>query len=221
LGYYGRDHRAVTELVPNLSQEGLHPEDWEKQETGAFAIHKLSPGGHTLQLMGRLPSGEIVYSDGMDFVAEKGQEYKFTLEMKPGIRLEGRLDDNVPRPVKNGRVLISVRPKEFPAFLVPEDYQTMYEQYGYFYFWKTYRPINEDGTFVFESIPPGEVDVIVHGDGFASKSIGQVKNRINSVLVDGPKIGIPQPFPLAGPITKIEVVTESTDGIDCHPGGYH
>ena len=70
-----------------------------------LAYHKLSPGGHLLQLMGRLPSGEIVYSEGFAFTAEKGKDYNFALEMKPGIRLEGRLDDQVPRPVKNGRVL--------------------------------------------------------------------------------------------------------------------
>jgi RNA polymerase sigma factor (sigma-70 family) len=209
-GYIGSDHQPVTELVPNLSEEMILPEDWQKKDNGTYAFHKLSPGGHTLQLMGRLPSGNIVYSEGFDFNAEKGKEYNFAVEMKPGIRLEGRLDDQVPRPVKNGRVLISVRPKEFPAFLVPEDYGKMTDQYGYFYFWKTYRPINEDGSFVFESVPPGEVDVIVHGDGFVSKSIGQVKNRVNSGLMDGPKIGIPQPFPLVAPITRIEVVTEPT-----------
>ena len=182
-----------------------------------FAFHKLSPGGHLLQLMGRLPSGKIVYSEGFAFTAEKGKENTFALEMKPGIRLEGRIDDQVPRPVKNGRVLISVRPKEFPAFLIPEDYSELTEKYGYFYFWKSYRPIAEDGSFVFESIPPGEVDVIVHGDGFVSKSIGQVQNRITvnaqsytTKLGDGPIIGIPQPFPLVAPITKIEVVTEPT-----------
>jgi hypothetical protein len=130
--------------------------------------------------------------------------------MKPGIRLEGRIDDLVPRPVKNGRVLIGVRSKEFPAWLVPEDAGDLFKKYGYFYFWKSYRPIAEDGTFVFESIPPGEVDVIVHGDGFVSKSIGKVQNRINSKLVDGPVIGIPQPFALQAPVTKIEVVTEPT-----------
>ncbi len=173
--YFGTDHQPVTELVPNLSEEMIRPEDWQKQENGVFAFHKLSPGGHTLQLMGRLPSGEIVYSEGFDFTAEKGKEYKFAVEMKPGIRLEGRIDDQVPRPVKNGRVLISVRPKEFPAFLIPEDYGKMYEKYGYFYFWKTYRPINEDGSFVFESIPPGEVDVIVHGDGFVQKALVRFK----------------------------------------------
>lgn len=215
--YFGSDHQPVTELIPNLSEEMIRPEDWHKQENGVFAFHKLSPGGHTLQLMGRLPSGEIVYSEGFDFTPEKGKEYKFAVEMKPGIRLEGCIDDQVPRPVKNGRVLISIRPKEFPAFLIPEDYRKMYEKYGYFYFWKTYRPINEDGSFVFESVPPGEVDVIVHGDGFVSKSIGQVQNRVPvdaqsniSKLVDGPVIGIPQPFPLMAPITKIEVATEPT-----------
>jgi beta-lactamase regulating signal transducer with metallopeptidase domain len=216
-GYSGSDHQPVTVLVPNLSEEMILLEDWQKKDDGVYAFTKLSPGGHTLQLMGRLPSGEIVYSEGFDFTAEKGKEYKFAVEMKPGIRLEGRIDDQVTRPIKNGRVLISVRPKEFPAFLIPEDYGKMFEKYGYFYFWKTYRPINEDGSFVFESIPPGEVDVIVHGDGFVSKSIGQVQNRITvdaqlntSKLVDGPAIGIPQPFPLTAPITKIEVVTEPT-----------
>ena len=68
-------------------------EDWQKMDNGAFAFHKLSPGGHLLQLMGRLPSGEIVYSETFPFTAEKGKEYNFSLEMKPGIRLEGRIDD--------------------------------------------------------------------------------------------------------------------------------
>jgi len=209
-GYYGSDHQPVTELVPNLSEEGLNKEDWQKKENGLFAFHKMSPGGHLLQLMGRLPSGEIVYSEAFPFTAEKGKEYNYSLEMKPGIRLEGRLDDQVSRPVKNGRVLIMVRPKEFPASLVPEDMGDLFEKYGYFHFWKSYRPIAEDGSFVFESIPPGEVDVIVHGDGFVSKSIGQVKNRIHSQLVNGPVNGVPQPFPLVAPTTKIEVVTEPT-----------
>jgi thiol-disulfide isomerase/thioredoxin len=209
-GYFGGEHQPMTELVPNLSEEGLRPEDWQKEENGVFAFHRLSPGGHPLQLMGRLPNGEIAYSEALAFTAAQGKEYNFALEMKPGIRLEGRVDDQVPRPVKNGRVLISVRPKEFPAWLVPEEAGDLFKKYGDFVFWQSYRPIAEDGSFVFESIPPGEVDAIVHGDGFVSKSIGEVKNRLNGTLVDGPVIGIPQPFALVAPTTKIEVVTEPT-----------
>lgn len=216
-GYFGADRQPVIELVVNLSEEGvieIRPEDWQKKENGVYAFRQLSPGGHILQLMGRLASGAIVYSKGFSFTSEEGKEYKFALEMKPGIRLEGRLDDNVARPVKNGRVLISVRPKEFPAWLIPEDFKVLMRQHGYFYFWRTYRPIAADGTFVFESIPPGEVDVTAQGDGFASKSIGQVQNRINGQIVDGPVIGIPQPFPLDAPATKIEVKTEPTATVE-------
>ena len=209
-GYFGRDREPVTELVPNVSQEGAKPEDWDNNGKGTLKYHKLSPGGHVVQLMGQLPSGEVVYSEGFDFIAKPGKQYNFSLEMKPGIRLEGRIDKEVPRPVKHGRVLISVRPKQFPAVVVPEEYGDLTERFGYFHFWKTYRPIAEDGSFVFESVPPGEVDVIVHGDGFISKNGGQPKNRINSRLVTGLVIGVPQAFPLIAPVTKVEVLTEPT-----------
>jgi beta-lactamase regulating signal transducer with metallopeptidase domain len=210
-GYFGSDRQPVLELVPNLSGEGVGPEDWEKKGSGVFAFRVLSPGDHMLQLMGRLPSGEIVFSEGFAFTAEKGKQYHFALEMKPGIRLEGRIDDKAPRPVKNGRVLISVRPKEFPALPVIEDYYANFDKYGYFYFWHSYRPIAEDGTFVFESVPPGEVDVIVHGDGFVSQNGGQAKNRLPDHTLGPPTvIGVPQLFPLHAPLAKIEVATEPT-----------
>jgi beta-lactamase regulating signal transducer with metallopeptidase domain len=208
-GYYGSDHQPVTDLIPNLSEE-VPPEDWQKKDNGVFVFNKLSPGGHLLQLMGRLPSGEIVYSDTTAFTAEKGKPCHFALEMKPGIRLEGRLDDNVPRPVKNGRVMIDVRPKEYPALNVIEDYYDADKKYGGRHFWHSYRPISEDGTFVFESIPPGEADIVVLGDGFASKTIGQLQNRVHGALAKGPIMAIPQAFPLVSPVTKIEVTTEPT-----------
>src|ERR1039458_3363216 len=209
-GYVGSDHQVVTELVPNLNEEIIHKEDWQKMGNGAYAFHKLSSGGHLIQLMGRLPSGEIVFSESFAFTAEKGKEYNFALEMKPGIRLEGRLDDKVPRPVKNGRVLISVRPNEFPAWNNYADVDDILKKYPNFYPWKSYRPITEDGTFVFESIPPGGLDVIVHGDGFVSQSGGDFSQRINSKLVKVPGFALPQPFSLVAPTTKIEVVTEPT-----------
>ena len=204
-GYVGSDHQAVTELVPNLNEEIIHKEDWQKMENGVYAFHKLSPGGHLIQLMGRLPSGEIVYSESFAFTTEKGKEYNFALKMKLGIRLEGRLDDKVPRPVKNGRVLISVRPNEFPAWNNYAAVDDILKKYPNFYPWKSYRPITEDGTFVFESIPPGGLDVIVHGDGFVSQSGGDFSQRINSKLVKVPGFALPQPFSLVAPTTKLRL----------------
>jgi len=208
-GYFGPDRRPITEIVPNLTETIIRPEDWEKKENGIMAFHKMSPGGHLIQLMGRLPSGEIGYSDTVAFAADKEKPVRMDLELKPGIRLEGLVDDQVPRPVKNGRVMISVRPKEFPALPVIEDFYSLEDKYGRRSFWHSYRPIAEDGSFVFESVPPGEVDVTVLGDGFVSKSIGELHNRRNGVLDEKPTIlAIPQLFPLVAPTTKIEVLTE-------------
>jgi hypothetical protein len=160
--------------------------------------------------MGRVSSGGIVFSESFAFTAEKGKTCNFALEMKPGIQLEGRLDEKVPRPVKNGRVLISVRPNEFPAWNNYADVDHILKKYPNFYPWKSYRPIAEDGTFVFESIPPGGLDVIVHGDGFVSQNGGDFSQRINSKLVKIPGFALPQAFPLVSPTTKIEVLTEPT-----------
>ena len=212
-GYYGAERQPVTELVPPIVQGGIKPGDWEKKENGVYAYRQLGAGGHLIQLMGRLASGELVFSDALAFTAESGKASRFEMEMKPGIRIEGRLDDRVPRPVKNGRVLISVRPPQIPAYLIPEDTDQLWKKFGRFSFWRTYRPIAEDGTFVFESVPPGEVDVIVHGDGFISKSVGKLQNRMpdgSLVADDVPAFATPQPFPLNAPVTKIEIVTEPT-----------
>ena len=200
-GYIGGDHQSIPELAPILNEEGIHTNDWQKTDGNVYAFNKMSPGGHLLRLMGRLSSGQIVYSEVQEFTAEKGKDYSFDLEMKPGIRLEGRLDDNMPRPVKNGRVLISVRPKEFPAWTTNWDQvDPVFKKFSNVSFWKSYRLIAPDGTFVFESVPPGGLDVIVHGDGFASKDGGTAAHDF----------GVPQVFSLEAPTTRIEVATEPT-----------
>lgn len=207
--YFGADHQPVTDLVPCIK-----PDSSFTNQNGVLIFDQLSSGGHLIQLMGRLPSGDIVYSDATPFTTSAGKSGKLVLEMKPGIRLEGRIDDNVPRPVQNGRVMISIRAPQYPVSDVIEDYYAADDKYGGYMarkFWHSYRPINADGTFVFESVPPGEADVVVLGDGFASQTIGQLYNRINGMITtNGPTMAIPQAFPLAGPITQIEVKTEPT-----------
>jgi hypothetical protein len=49
-------------------------------------------------------------------------------------------------------------------------------------------------------VPPGGLDVIVHGDGFASKDGGAF----------GHGFAVPQAFPLEAPTTRIVVATEPT-----------
>jgi hypothetical protein len=155
-----------------------------------------------------------VYSDATAFTSVGGKSANLSLEMKPGIRLEGRIDDNVPRPVKNGRVMISVRAPQYPANDIIEDYYAHDDNYGGYMarvFWHSYRPINADGTFVFESVPPGEADIVVLGDGFVSQTVGKLHNRVNGIIsTNSLTMTIPQAFPLTAPRTQIVVKTEPT-----------
>lgn len=204
-GHLGRDQQPVRDLVINISGESIRTSDWSKTDQGIYTAHRLSPGPTTFQLMGRLDSGEIVFSDAQTFTAEAGKKHAFDLEMYPGIRLEGRLDDRVARPVKNGRVIISVRPKQFPAWKTGNDGARIFEKTGSFHFWRTYRPIAEDGTFIVESMPAGELDVVVHGDGFVSR------NGPRDADWDAKaQFALPQAYALSAPVTRIEVATEPT-----------
>ena len=256
--YFGNDRQPVTDLVPILNTD--LPADWQKEDNGSYICHNLSPGGHLLQLMGRLPSGEIVYSGTLAFTAANGREGHFDViinksgfpkavdpasnvptlminshgvndnaasdiiryggdrknlvhlafAMNPGIRLAGHLDENVPRPVKNGRVMLDIRPEQYPTLNVTEDFEGLDATNGGRYFWHSYRPINPDGTFVFESVPPGIADIVVLGNGFASKSIGQLQDRWDGKLISRDGLAIPQAFPLVSPTTKVEIATEPT-----------
>jgi len=202
-GFYGPRREPVLELVPNLS--GGPNARWQDQSDGLFTADPVAPGRKLLQLMGRLPGGEIVFSDTVSVTAATDQPTRQQLELKRGIRLTGSVDASVPRPVRNGRVLIAVRPREFPA-MAPDASFALREQYGNFRPWKSYRAIAADGSFVFESIPPGELDVIVHGDSFCSRP-GQL---VPAGTVGPRGFGRPQTFALESPVTDLTVMTEPT-----------
>lgn len=82
-------------------------------------------------------------------------EKVYDLEVKKGRTLEGRLSDNVPRPVTNGRVVAAVITPS-PS----EEFKT---------FWHTGAEIDASGAFVLKDLPDGEVQLIALCDGFASK----------------------------------------------------
>lgn len=81
------------------------------------------------------------------------------IKLEAGTRVEGKLDDNVSRPVKNGRVVayISSGAKD-------EERQQLWN-------WNDVVEIQADGNFVFASLPRGDVvQMIAICDGWLSKN---------------------------------------------------
>ncbi|MCC7373055.1 MAG: M48 family metalloprotease [Verrucomicrobiales bacterium] len=211
-GYFGEPDNRIRALLPLLSAECVSCNDWTTNTDGSLSITGLVPGPHLLRLSGQRPSGEYVHGDAMEIQLEAGHELRLDLELKSGARLEGRLDPRVPRPIRDGRVLVAARPPQLPALTVPEDLGVLTDKYGEIARWQAWRPIAEDGTFVFESLPFGDVDLIVLGDGFVSAPGGVPYNRdrTGGGLINTKPIGVPQSFTLKDAVTQIEVPTEPT-----------
>lgn len=78
--------------------------------------------------------------------------------LRPGVRLEGKLDDSIPRPVSGGCVELFIKQGD----------QYRIEEQGWT--WQDTETINPDGTFTFESLPPGGiVQLVAIVNGYQSK----------------------------------------------------
>ncbi len=212
--YAGPGRQRVTDLVPHLLGDplGVRPEDWQREPDGSLRWNRMTSGKHFLHVAGRLPSGEIGYADDVTFFGEQNDAHDYTLEVKPGVRVEGKVDGKVPRPIKNGWVQLSVHSNEANTRTFPV--RSMALLMGNTGFWFTYRPITADGSFVFESVPDGHLKVIAYGDGFISANGPPEEQSVPPGVSRPPPRpatrGIPQPFTAVRPVTTVEVATEPT-----------
>jgi len=125
--------------------------------------------------------------------------------LEPGIRLEGRLDDSVPRPIKYGCVELYIN-------------EGQDHKIGGGWTWQQTAPVKEDGTFEFDSLPTGgHVQLFALVDGYQSTrpTPEELKNYLK--LHDAGKASVldnaferhdafwPHLFPLTPGLYKTEV----------------
>jgi beta-lactamase regulating signal transducer with metallopeptidase domain len=121
-------------------------------------------GRHYLWLVYRSKEHGLLFSQSTEFIAQKGKTIELSLALEPGCRLEGRLDDSILRPIKNGIVEALVMPAE--VF----DRTKSSNETGYL-LWSAQAPIQEDGSFVFESLPTGRAEIAAYCDGAVVKYV--------------------------------------------------
>jgi hypothetical protein len=163
------DRRAETEQ-----------EDWTMESGGLLVNHRIPPGQMRLRLACFPVGSGAHFSDVVEFMAEAGQPWECRLKLRPGSQFRGKLDDSVPRPVREGRVHVRVSDS------LPDAAELLW--------WQGWADVQSDGTFVFDSLPAGEVELIALCDDFASQD--PVIDRPHSARR-------PQRFPLdphAGPV---------------------
>jgi hypothetical protein len=132
---------VTTHLHGVLSGYGSAKE-WEPLSGGKLISRTIDRNRTRLRMVHVPPDGPVKFSDIID-LSELGNKRRVLLkdvELHAGVRVEGKLVENVPRPVKNGTVIAYV------AVGIEAD--------GWDYsgqnHWSDWTTIKEDGTFVFE-----------------------------------------------------------------------
>ncbi len=128
---------------------------WSRPEPGVIVTRRLGAGLHTVRAVQLDSDGSAWFSDVVSITAVTGQTNELVAHLKRGAVVRGKLDDSVPRPVKNGRVVAHVWPQgSKPQGNPPQ--------------WHSWAAVQEDGSFAINSMPEGDLEIVSLCDGFVS-----------------------------------------------------
>jgi hypothetical protein len=129
----------------------------EKLADGRLRIPAMPPGDNSLLLV-RLDGDRAThFSKLTEFKLAPGAPQKLEVSLRPSARVQGMLSDNVPRPVKAGRIKAWT--------LAPADAARNRVS------WFTWAPIQPDGTFTIDGWPAHEsIQLIALCDGYVATS---------------------------------------------------
>jgi hypothetical protein len=159
--------------------------------------------------------GLVLFSDLVDLDAEGlvAKNGFVNVTLKPGVRLEGRLDDSVTRPVKPGFVELFIHDGEVRPRADGIE-------------WQEQAAVKPDGTFVFPSLPSGtHAQLFILGDGYQTREptreeltayCQQHGVPTERMISDGIQRNDPMPsmVHLEGPTVKVTLPCRQTAGLD-------
>ena len=192
-GYIGSRVASVTNLTADVSDFWVASTNnpWLKITPALRECRRIPTGNRTLRLAHAAADGSIFFSEIESFVAVAGATNRFELELKRGRRLFGRLDDSVPRPITNGRVVMEV---------IPPGSQKGGDRHQ----WHAWTALAPDGTFSFDSLPPGVVEIVVLCDGFVSRNPPFARRSLR----------VPQAFTNPPPDESVVIAMEPTAALE-------
>jgi len=122
---------------------------------GALRIPAM-PAGMGQLLLARLDGERVThFSSIVDLELKAGDTLRERVELRPAVRIKGKVSDNVPRPVKQGRLSARTLPKD------PSRENVM---------WYSWAAIAEDGTFTIGAWPAGEpIQIVSLCDGYIAE----------------------------------------------------
>ena len=116
--------------------------------------HEFAPGTRFMQIGWRTEEGVNCFGPVITTEITSGVGTELTTTLQPGVRIAGRLAEEVPRPVKEARIFafVSGAADGEPGKIT----------------WTDEGSLREDGTFEFPSLPPGHMRFLVLADGWTT-----------------------------------------------------
>ncbi|MDR3639467.1 MAG: M56 family metallopeptidase [Isosphaeraceae bacterium] len=148
--------RVLKDAVPLLAGTRTWGQEFKPRANGVFQSPGVAMTRTLLRVAAAQEHGPMLFSDPVDISsANAGADGVFELTLRPGVRLEGRLDDSVPRPITEGYAELMIVEGERGKMDTAETWD-----------WQDFTPVRPDGTFTFESLPGGghaQLHVLVNG----------------------------------------------------------
>lgn len=144
--------------------------EWTLEEDGTLRSIAVSPNRELLRVFHVPENDPVLFGEPFKASSMPDDELECYLPdmlLSRGKRISGRLDDSVPRPVKNGHVVLRAT-----------NTLDRNNERGKQLSWSDWTPVREDGTFEFESVPPDQIVMLVavcHGYLSAAASIEELE----------------------------------------------
>lgn len=134
--------------------------DWSEQD-GVVTIRRVDLQSNSaspwLRIVQAPEAGPPSFSELINMRQHAGPTVSLDVKLEHGVRVTGHLADNATRPIKNGRALATINSGG--------------RANGRVWTWRVATGIDEDGNFIFESLPRGDtVQIIAISDGWVSAS---------------------------------------------------
>jgi beta-lactamase regulating signal transducer with metallopeptidase domain len=188
-GYLETKDRPSAEIYPLFDNyKDFSAKAKESLPNGGMRwIGPIAPGTRYFRLVAFPENGPAWFSEVTTFEAKNGETLDFDLQLRPGLRLEGKFDASVPRPVKHGRICARI-------YDLPGNNGRLN--------WTVDAEIAEDGTFLLKSVPHDpQIELTAVCEGFISKSAKHETSGMKG-------IHIPQSFLLKESMEPITIAME-------------
>ncbi len=116
--------------------------EWTQLDDGVLRSVAVTDERTAMWLFHVPENGPVLFSDMFLLSQLEGDQFEKNvpdMKLRPGHRLEGRLDDTVERPVKNGHVVLRA------CTSISDEARQLS--------WSDFATVKEDGSFTFESVP--------------------------------------------------------------------